>query len=145
MTVSRIDQAFHEANTWLNALTEKPAVGTQRQAYAVLRAGLHHLRDRVSVDQACHVGGQLPTLIRGIYFEGWKPADTPTRERSVETFLASMRGRLSEHPEIDPEEALVAVVGLLRTQMNGNEVDHLLDELPDAVRARLEGTGATPH
>ena len=36
-------------------------------AYRVLRAVLHALRDRVTVDVAAKFAAQLPTLLRGVY------------------------------------------------------------------------------
>jgi uncharacterized protein (DUF2267 family) len=145
MTVTRIDHAYHEANTWLNTLAENPGIGTQGQAYGALRAVLHQLRDRVTVDQAAHIGSQLPTLIRGIYFEGWKPAVTPTRERSLDTVLESVGDRLADFPEIDCEEALVAVVCLLKQRLNETGIDHMLAEMPNKVRARIEEAEPTRH
>ncbi|SDE48055.1 DUF2267 domain-containing protein [Rhodospira trueperi] len=106
--MTRIDHAYHEANIWLNTLAETPGIGAQGQAYGALRVVLHQVRDRVTVDQAAHVGGQLPTLIRGIDFEGWKLAVIPTRERSLDTVLESLGDRLADVPKIDGEEALVA-------------------------------------
>ncbi|MQX35679.1 hypothetical protein [Roseospira navarrensis] len=54
MTVTRLDQADHEANTWLNRLTETPAVETRNQAYGALRAVLEHsaLEDIANGDAA---------------------------------------------------------------------------------------------
>jgi len=56
-----------------------------------------------------------------------------------------VRDRLSEHPEIDAEEALVSVVALLKRKLNTTELDHMLDELPNQVRARIETTGQARH
>ena len=38
---------------------------------------LHTLRDRLTVDVAAKLAAQLPTLIRGIYYEDWDPSRTP--------------------------------------------------------------------
>jgi hypothetical protein len=58
----------------------------QHQAYSALRAVLHAVRDRITVDEAAHLGAQLPLLIRGIYCEGWHPAATPRKERHCQQF-----------------------------------------------------------
>jgi uncharacterized protein (DUF2267 family) len=34
------------------------------------------------------LSAQLPALIRGIYFEGWKPEDTPVWERQKANFVS---------------------------------------------------------
>ena len=37
---------------------------------------------------AASPGAQLPLLIRGVYYEGWRPAETPTKERQPAEFAA---------------------------------------------------------
>jgi uncharacterized protein (DUF2267 family) len=41
---------------------------------------LHVLRDRLTPEQAVHLGAQLPILVRGVYYEGWgaSPQNPPT-------------------------------------------------------------------
>jgi hypothetical protein len=52
-----------------------------------LRETLHAVRDFLTVDEAADLSAQLPVLIRGLFFEGWVPAKTPAKMRSVDQFL----------------------------------------------------------
>jgi hypothetical protein len=54
------DETLHKTNTWLKEIG-KALVLDRRGAYQVLRAVLHSLRDRLTVNQAAQLGDQLPT------------------------------------------------------------------------------------
>ena len=90
MTVSSIDvfeTTLHKANRWLKELMEELGWEDRHAAYLALRATLHALRDRLTVEEVAHLGAQLPMLIRGVYYEGWDPTGKPVPERRVEAFL----------------------------------------------------------
>jgi len=63
--------------------------GTQdkRYAYRALRAVMHAIRDRLTVDETAQLAAQLPELIRGIYYEGWDPSRTPASYHDSKSFL----------------------------------------------------------
>ena len=74
MTVpSSIAQTIQKTQEWLKELIENGDLADMQESLAVLRAVLHHLRDRLTLEEAVDLGAQLPTLIRGIYYEGWQP------------------------------------------------------------------------
>src|ERR1700754_110370 len=62
----------------------------RNQSYAALRAVLHALRDRLSVDKAAQLAAQFPMLIRGVYYDGWDPSRVPQRMKRDE-FLERVR------------------------------------------------------
>jgi len=57
-----------------------------QQAYVALRVVLHTLRDRLTTHEIAQLGARLPMLIRGVYYDGWKPAEKP-HKYSREEFL----------------------------------------------------------
>lgn len=137
MTLNSIASTVQQTQEWLHALTDSQAIINDAQAYTALRAVLHRLRDRMTPEEAAQLGAQLPTLVRGLYYEGWKPARTPTRERSREEFLESLRAELSAHPEIDARQALLRVWSLLRAELGGGELDEVLHMMPGEVQEML--------
>ena len=84
--IEGLDRAVHAANEWLSDLMAE--IGEDRRsAYRMLRAFLHLLRDRLTVEERAHLAAQLPHLWRGVFYEGWVPSRTPDSFRDRETFL----------------------------------------------------------
>src|SRR5262245_18543638 len=82
------DRTLQKTNGWLHDLMQILDWTDRHKAYVALRATLHALRDRLTVEEVAQLGAQLPMLIRGFYYEGWNPTGKPLRVRHAEQFLA---------------------------------------------------------
>jgi uncharacterized protein (DUF2267 family) len=102
--VESFDATLQKTHIWLNEVMNELHWNDKCKAYSALRTTLHVLRDRLSVEEAAHLGAQLPMLIRGFYYEGWIPAGKPSKERHQEEFLAPIREHFRNDPDIDPEQ-----------------------------------------
>jgi uncharacterized protein (DUF2267 family) len=129
-----IDHAVQDANVWLKAVMEKLPGCDRHSAYLALRATLHALRDRLDPNSASHLGAQLPTLIRGIYYDGWYMAGTPTRERHKDLFLAHAHKDLVGWNDTDVELAVRAVFELLWEKIDLGEVAKVMGMFPAELR-----------
>jgi uncharacterized protein (DUF2267 family) len=136
------DRTIHKTNIWLKDLME--ALGTDRQeAYAALRATLHAVRDRLTIEESSQLAAQLPMLIRGFYYEGWDPTGKPLKERHREEFLGRIRRELERY-DVDAEAVARAVFLVMANHISEGEVadvEHVLprevrDLWPSPVRAR---------
>jgi len=129
-----IDETVNTTNAWLNEISGRNGIG-KKDAYHVLRAGLHALRDRLTADEAVHLSQQLPTLVRGIYFESWRPAETPVLDRSLEAWLATLEGHLlaANADALPPKAAAEAVFSVLKSHIDEGECRHLEVQLPGEV------------
>jgi len=131
--VAAFDRTIQKTNTWLKEIMQR--LGRDREAaYCALRATLHTLRDRLPGDHVAHLGAQLPLLIRGVYYEGWRPSAPPSRERHTEAFLAHLRREL-RRVDLDPEEAARAVLAVLSEHVTEGESDRIRESLPKEIRA----------
>ena len=63
---------------------------------------LHALRDRLTPDSAVHLGAQLPILVRGIYYEGWRIAGKPADYKSIQDFADVVEKQLLPLFPVDP-------------------------------------------
>ncbi len=73
------DKTIQTTNSWLNEIGEDLGPDRQR-CYNALRAVLFALRDRLTVEEAADLSAQLPMLIRGIFYEGYRPSIMPQRD-----------------------------------------------------------------
>lgn len=127
------DDTLQKTNTWLKEISEELGPDRQR-SYQAMRAVLHTLRDRLTVDQAAHLGEQLPMLVRGIYYEAWRPAGKPDKIRSREEFVEAIAERLQNVRPIDPEAAARIVFRVLQDHVTAGEMRHVADALPEDIR-----------
>ena len=127
------DETLHKTNAWLKEISQ--TLGPDRhRSYQAMRAVLHSLRDRLTVDEAAHLGDQLPMLVRGIYYEAWHPAGKPEKIRSREEFLARIASRFAHAQPIDPEDTARAVFQVLEKHVTPGEVEDVIQELPKDIR-----------
>lgn len=128
------DKTTQLTNIWLKDLMERLGWEDRHHAYTALRSTLHALRDRLPVNEAAHVGAQLPMLIRGFYYEGWHPAGTPTGERTKDSFLAHVRKAFRDDPSLDAELVVRAVFEVLAERISPGEVEDIIRTLPAEIR-----------
>lgn len=137
---SDFEHAVHRASIWVADVTA--ALGTPDRHYGrrVLRAWLHTLRDRLTVEAAAKFGQQLPELLRGTYYDGWEPNRAPQKYDALEyvqRFSAEAVVPASEVPGIS-----AAVTHVISEHMSSGQVDEALAELPGTLRATIRDGAA---
>lgn len=140
------DTTLEKTNLWLRDVMTELDWDDRHRAYLALRGVLHALRDRLQPDEAVHLGAQLPMLIRGFYYEGWRPSATPKRERHREQFLDHVREAFPRRVDIDSERVTRAVFAVLARRISKGEMEDVQGMMPEEVRDLwTEGTpeGAT--
>jgi uncharacterized protein (DUF2267 family) len=96
---------------------------------------LHALRDHLPVNEAADLGAQLPTLVRGIYYDQWQPAKTLLKERRLESFLERIDGDFRPDPIDDTPKAISAVFAVLSEKVSAGEIADVRNALPRELRA----------
>lgn len=129
-----IEHTVQLTHTWLNELDEALGWSNKPRTYRLLKAALHALRDWLPLNEMAHLGAQLPTLLRGVYYEQWHPAPTPAKERTKEAFLARVNESFEKDPLPHTGRALVSVFELLSKKITAGEVEDVRRCLPAEVR-----------
>ena len=139
MRLDAIERTVQKTNVWLHDICDGLRIEDERIAYHALRAVLHAIRDRLTIEDAAALGAQLPLLVRGIYYEGWHPHGKPLRVRKAEDFLSLVAAHLAQDAEADlePRRAVDAVFGTLQSHADPGAVDKLFRSLPPDIRTLL--------
>jgi uncharacterized protein (DUF2267 family) len=143
-TLSIVDRSIQKTNVWMRDVNYELKWFTFQRGYLALRAVLHALRDRLSLQEVAQLGAQLPIFIRGIYYEGWSPARTPIKSRGKQLFLRQVRAEFAHtrNPDVDPEEIARAIFRVLNKHVSKGEIDQIRGTLPRELREFWPETAA---
>jgi uncharacterized protein (DUF2267 family) len=108
----------------------------RNQSYAALRAVLHALRDRLTVQETADLAAQLPMLIRGVYYSGWEPSRVPMK-MNAEEFLGHVRREFSYEVKGGTAQLVHTVVHSLRQHVAEGEWDDIRASLPKDLTSVL--------
>ncbi|MBI3864232.1 MAG: DUF2267 domain-containing protein [Planctomycetia bacterium] len=133
------DTTVQTTNIWLDEIMEELNWNDRHRAYHALRAVLHTLRDHLAVDEVAQLSAQLPLLVRGAFFEGWRPAHKSIRERTEDQFVS----HVSESFALDlsgthPRQITRAVLAVLERHVSRGESLSLKHVLPAGIRGLLD-------
>jgi uncharacterized protein (DUF2267 family) len=137
------DKTLQTTHIWLNEIGE--VVGPEKQReYHALRAVLSALRDRLTIEEAFHLSSELPLLVRGIFWENYRPVHKPERYRSKEEFLEKVSSGLGQISPMNPEECTRAVFGVLERHVPEGQMADVKQMLPEDVRRIFPGAEGPP-
>jgi uncharacterized protein (DUF2267 family) len=128
------ETTVNKPNRWLNELMQIMRLKDRQKAYLALRAVLHALRDRLTVEEVAQLGAQLPMLIRGFYYEGWDPTAKSLRQRHKEQFLTRIDQEFIGDDGNVAERVARAVFTLLAKRVSEGEIKDVKETLPIEIR-----------
>lgn len=132
--VDSLNRTIQKTHAWLKSLT-KVGFEDEAQAYQALRSVLHALRDRMNRNEAVHLGAQLPMLIRGFYYDGWRPDGAAVEMQDRSDFYQRVQKSLGTTSNVDPVHATDAVFKLLDRELTSGEIAHVKSQMPEDIRA----------
>ncbi|HEX4166444.1 MAG TPA: DUF2267 domain-containing protein [Bryobacteraceae bacterium] len=129
------DATLQKTNEWLDDIADELALENRHAAYAALRATLHALRDRLVLEEAVHLGAQLPMLVRGFYYEAWRALPEPVKMHREE-FLLRLEEELTGKStvKLNSEAVVRAVFQLLSRRISKGQIEQVEKSLPKDLR-----------
>jgi uncharacterized protein (DUF2267 family) len=127
---------MQKAVEWLNDVQDELHLQNRDEALDSVRIVFHSLRDRLPVNEAVELAAQLPVLLRGVYYEGWRPVNKPEKADRNE-FLGKISDQLNgQQPSMqqqDPVRVTKGVFHVLEKRITGGELKDVKDNLPNDI------------
>jgi uncharacterized protein (DUF2267 family) len=128
-----LDKSIQTTNIWLNEISEQ--IGPDRHlAWHVLGVVLRALRDRLPVDDAAHFAAQLPLVVRGTFYEQYRPSIQPEDIRTREEFVAKVAKDLTTVRPVDPVDAIRAVFATVQAHIPEGQTAKTRASLTEDIR-----------
>ncbi|MCW3474585.1 DUF2267 domain-containing protein [Limobrevibacterium gyesilva] len=127
------DKTLQTTHIWLDEVMD--TVGPDRSvAWHVLGAVLRALRDRLPLELAAHLGAQLPLLVRGTYYDQFRPGHMPERSHTVDEFLACVAVNLGGIRPLNVRQATRSVFAVVGKHVTLEQADKVKRALPERIR-----------
>lgn len=126
------DKTLQKTDKIIKEIADNFDWADQHKAYQALRSVLQVLRDRLPVYEAVAFGAQLPMLMRGFYYEGWKPSAAPIK-MIKEEFLGEVEQAVNQPFDEPAEEIVKAVCAVLDKHLSPGEMNKLKKMLPKDI------------
>ncbi|MDX1629749.1 MAG: DUF2267 domain-containing protein [Fulvivirga sp.] len=137
----KFDQYAAKGNQIVNEIAIELGFPENKElAGRLLRATLHTLRDRLTIPMSFQLMAQLPMVLKALYVEGWKYQEKPHRIKHIGEFIREVihEDQPAGHHDIatakDGENAVRAVLKVLRSHISEGEVVHILKSIPPDLR-----------
>ncbi|HET9535521.1 MAG TPA: DUF2267 domain-containing protein [Mesorhizobium sp.] len=132
--LENLEHTVQLTHVWINELDDRLGWNNKPRSYRLLKAVLHALRDWLPLNEMADLAAQLPTLLRGAYYEQWRPAHTPVKHRTKADFLARVEDLFKADPLAETSRDVIAVLELLSKKISAGEVADVRHALPAEVR-----------
>jgi uncharacterized protein (DUF2267 family) len=128
------ERTAHETHEWINELTDRLEWSSERDVLRMLRTVLAAIRDHLPVNEMAQFSAQLPIMLRGMFFEGWQPKNTPVSERHVLQLVDRVTAQVGDVAEYRGVDDIACVFKLLNNRISAGEINDVRANLPQALR-----------
>lgn len=118
---------------WQDDLKQRAMLVTNNHAFAMLRAFLHELRARLSLDETARFGNALPAVQRGIFYQDWTPKHAPLPTPSLDEFSSALAARLLPHVHM-PDGLAEDVLWVIHNNLEAHDRQRVTLALPEPLR-----------
>ena len=140
-----INKYTAEANRFLNEVAAELGNPASLQAAGrVIVAVFHTLREKLSAAESFQLLASLPMILKGVYVDGWDPAQQMHRTETLEDFVKELRSHSESGADrafANTEQAIMNFKAVLRVMAHyvpDEEMSHIRHQLPRPVAELFE-------
>jgi uncharacterized protein (DUF2267 family) len=135
-----------EAHDYVNELARELGHPEEKErVLKIWRAVMHTVRDRIHLGESMQLIDPLPMIFKGIYVEDWKYSEKPSKDFStIEEMKEEVKRLQARYGEEDfpwsksTEEIISITINSLDRFLQGNQLEHLKDQLPKEVKELVQ-------
>lgn len=132
--IDAFESTLAASHDWVNDYGAKLGQNHPPLAFRCLRVAFHVLRDHLPVSEAAALAAQLPMLLRGAFYEGWRPAHKPARVHTVHELYEEVSRGLADGLAASPPDVMRAAFVLLDERITSGEIAKIRHILPQPFR-----------
>jgi uncharacterized protein (DUF2267 family) len=132
MSITLFDKSVHHTNEWVADVAAELKIVDKEEAFRCLRAVIQSLRDQMDPVEASQLAAHLTPLLRGVYYEGWRPGHD-SRARTAAEFCDLVLERHGVRPFVNPQTMVQGVSVVLRERLGEGVFRQVMDRLPESV------------
>ncbi|HUO91184.1 MAG TPA: DUF2267 domain-containing protein [Rhizomicrobium sp.] len=130
-----LDHTVQLTHEWINELDADLGWNNKPRTFRLMRAVFHALRDCLPATEAADLAAQLPTLLRGVFYEHYQPTRVHQGRWRTDAFLQRLNKSFAADPvEEDMADAANVVFAQLARRVSAGEIRDVLNTLPTEIR-----------
>jgi uncharacterized protein (DUF2267 family) len=125
-----LEQDLRDAQGWMNSVAIRLNTKNGNLACASLKATLHAMRDQLDPAMAAELGGRLPAVVRGLYYDGWDPWARRRHAARKQDFTKRIDRDWARGPRIKAERAAKAALEVIFERLPASLMRPVIERLP---------------
>jgi uncharacterized protein (DUF2267 family) len=130
-----LESTVRTSREWVSEYAAKLGQSHPATAFRCLRVALHAIRDRLPIEAAASLATELPMLLRGAFYEDWRPGSSPDTPRTADELYQEVLRELESDTTTPPHDVMRAAFSLLEDRVDWDEIAKVRRILPQPIRA----------
>jgi uncharacterized protein (DUF2267 family) len=132
------DHSLMETREWIKDIKDELKYDNDEDAYESTRAILHVVRDRLTIEEAANFASQLPMLLKGVYYESYRPEKTPLKIKDPQAFFDRVSEELPQDKKNESSRITKAFMKVVRKHVTEGLLEKMENQFPENLKEIFE-------